>query len=345
MSASIIKQAVEALQAGGLVALPTETVYGLGADATNPEAVAGIFAAKGRPADHPLIVHLPSATSLGQWAENVPQAAWDLAVAFWPGPLTLILKKQPWVPLAVTGGQDTVGLRVPAHPLTLELLAAFAAARAPGVAGIAAPSANRFGRLSPTTAAHVQEELGGKVSLILDGGPCVVGIESTIVDFSRDVLEILRPGAISPDDIASVASYPLSVASNGARETGTPAPRVSGSLAAHYAPLTLLRLVKSVALPREVARLVHTGRRVAVLAYGVFAPLETDLVFHWKTTASEPAAYARELYANLRTLDALGAEVILVEEVPNEPAWQAIADRLSRAATGSGVSECSTHGK
>jgi L-threonylcarbamoyladenylate synthase len=334
MSAKIIKQAVECLLAGELVALPTETVYGLGADATSPEAVARIFAAKGRPADHPLIVHLADAASLEQWAEDIPQAARDLAVAFWPGPLTLILKKQPWVPLAVTGGQDTVGLRVPAHPLTLELLAALAAVRAPKAAGIAAPSANRFGRVSPTTAAHVREELGDEVSLVLDGGPCVVGIESTIIDFSRGVPEILRPGAISPDDIARVTGV-LPRVRGGAGEGGMPVPRVSGSLAAHYAPHTPLRQVKSFDLAGEVVRLVRAGQRVAVLAHSTCAPLEP--VFHWQAAASEPAAYARELYANLRMLDALGAEVILVEEAPPDPAWQALADRLNRAAAGSGM--------
>ncbi len=340
MSAAIIKQAVHALQAGELVALPTETVYGLGADAANPEAVARIFAAKGRPADHPLIVHLADAASLAHWGEDIPQPAWALATAFWPGPLTLILKKQPWVPLAVTGGQETVGLRVPAHPLTLELLAAFAAARAPGAAGIAAPSANRFGRVSPTTAAHVREELGNVVSLVLDGGPCTVGIESTIVDFSRGAPEILRPGAISPEDIARVTGVLPRVRGRTVEEAGeraTLVPRVSGSLTAHYAPLTPLRQVKSGELAGEVRRLVQTGQRVAVLAHGACAP--GDNGFHWQAVASEPAAYARALYANLRMLDALGAEIILVEEVPSGPAWQAIADRLNRAAAGSGAGE------
>jgi L-threonylcarbamoyladenylate synthase len=343
MSASIIEKAVEHLRAGELVALPTETVYGLGADAANPEAVARIFAAKGRPADHPLIVHLAGAASLAQWAQHVPQAAWDLAAAFWPGPLTLILKKQPWVPLAVTGGQDTVGLRVPAHPLALELLAAFAAACAP--AGVAAPSANRFGRVSPTTAAHVREELGDQVSLILDGGPCAVGIESTIVDFSRSAPEILRPGAIGPGDIARVTGVLPCMRggagdgadAGGARSAPLPRPRVSGSLAAHYAPLTPLRRVESGALAGEVARLVRAGRRVAVLAYSGCAPCGASPVCCWQAATPEPAAYARAFYANLRALDALGAEVILVEEVPPGPAWQAIADRLSRAAVGSGA--------
>jgi L-threonylcarbamoyladenylate synthase len=340
-----LQQAVELLLAGDLVALPTETVYGLGADAANPEAVARIYAAKGRPADHPLIVHLPATGHLAQWARNIPQAAQDLAAAYWPGPLTLILKKQDWVPLAVTGGQDTVGLRVPAHPLALALLAAFAAARPPVPAGIAAPSANRFGRVSPTTAAHVREELGDKVSLILDGGPCAVGIESTIVDFSRGTPEILRPGAITAGDIARVTGVlpqlrPGEMKTGEKNEAGaaTP-PRVSGALAAHYAPLTPLRLLASDTLIPELVRLVRAGQRVAVFAHSASPPRETGLdasSFHWRVTASDPTVYARQLYASLRALDALGADILLIEDLPPEPDWRAIADRLGRAAAGSG---------
>ena len=196
-------RAVELLRAGQLVAFPTETVYGLGADAANPEAVARIFAAKGRPADHPLIVHVSGDDAVDRWAEQVPGFAWELMEAFWPGPLTLILKKQAWVPSTVTGGQDTVGLRVPGHPVALELLRCFAADGGPG--GIAAPSANRFGHISPTTADHVREELGDRVALILDGGPCAVGIESTIVDCSRGAPIILRPGHISAAHLEAVS--------------------------------------------------------------------------------------------------------------------------------------------
>ena len=229
-------RAVELLQAGELVAFPTETVYGLGADAANPEAVAKIFAAKGRPADHPLIVHLAGHDAVDHWAEQVPAVAWELMETFWPGPLTLILKKQSWVPDAVTGGQDTVGLRVPGHPVALELLRRFAAITGEH-AGIAAPSANRFGRISPTTAAHVEEELGEQISLILDGGPCKVGIESTIVDCSREEPAILRPGHILPEHLAAVFGRQVAI------QTATGAPRVSGSLVAHYAPQTPMRVV------------------------------------------------------------------------------------------------------
>jgi L-threonylcarbamoyladenylate synthase len=334
-----LQQAVAFLRAGELVALPTETVYGLGADAANPKAVAKIYAAKGRPADHPLIVHLACAGHLAQWAAEVPPAARELAAALWPGPLTLILKKQDWVPQVVTGGQDTVGLRVPAHPLALALLAAFAAARANAPAGIAAPSANRYGRVSPTTAAHVHEEFGEfgksgeKVSLILDGGPCEVGIESTIVDFSRATPEILRPGAITADDIARITGVLPRLrgqADDGA--ASDPAPRVPGALAAHYAPRTPLRLADSAVFAAELVRLARAGRRVAALAHSAAAPASVS--FDWRAAPAEPAAYARQLYASLRALDTLGADLILVETPPALPAWRAIADRLRRAASG-----------
>ncbi|MBN8455750.1 L-threonylcarbamoyladenylate synthase, partial [Accumulibacter sp.] len=202
--AAVIDHAVALLQAGELVAFPTETVYGLGADAANPAAVGRIFAAKGRPADHPLIVHLPADGYLDHWASDIPRQAWELTEAFWPGPLTLILRRARGIPSVVTGGQETIGLRVPAHPLALTLLRAFAEAGGGlgGLCGVAAPSANRFGRISPTEAAHVRAELGESVRLILDGGRCAVGIESTILDLSRGAGEaprVLRPGAITPE--------------------------------------------------------------------------------------------------------------------------------------------------
>ncbi|GHT87329.1 threonylcarbamoyl-AMP synthase [Betaproteobacteria bacterium] len=331
-----LRQAAQLLAAGELVAFPTETVYGLGADAANPAAVAKIFAAKGRPADHPLIVHLAATEQLAHWATDIPQVAWDLAASLWPGPLTLILKKQPWAPTAVTGGQDTVGLRVPNHPLALELLAAFAAAKKDAPAGIAAPSANRFGRISPTTAAHVHDELGARVALIVDGGPCQVGIESTIIDLSRATPEILRPGVITGDDLARVMGriprpHGASTPPSG---QGAAAPRVSGSLSAHYAPRTALRLVASAALVTQALQLASTGQRVAVLAHGVTDPGDHRLI--WHAAAADPSAYAHDLYASLRTLDTLDAHTILVEDLPPTTAWRAVADRLGRAATGSG---------
>jgi L-threonylcarbamoyladenylate synthase len=257
-----VSRAADLLRAGELVAFPTETVYGLGADASNPQAVARIFAAKGRPADHPLIVHLPDTSHLHRWAVDIPEAAHKLAAAFWPGPLTLILKRHPSVSEAITGGQDTVGLRVPNHPLALQLLREFDG-------GVAAPSANRFGRVSPTTAAHVREELGDAVALILDGGPCTVGIESTILDLSGGEARILRPGMLDAEAIAGVLGALPFVG-------GTQnAPRVSGSLEAHYAPQTPLRLVEVKTLGEFAQRALDAGKSVAVLSAGA-PPLRTN---------------------------------------------------------------------
>ncbi|WP_068634856.1 L-threonylcarbamoyladenylate synthase [Thauera butanivorans] len=335
-----IRDAAALLRAGDIVGMPTETVYGLAADALNPEAVKKIFAAKGRPADHPLIVHLPSADHLPRWAASISKDAIALARAFWPGPLTLILKRSPDVPDEVTGGQDTVGLRVPSHSIALAMLQVFGS-------GIAAPSANRFGRISPTTAEHVREELGERVAMVVDGGPCAVGIESTILDFSRDVPEILRPGAITPEAIARVIGRRPRVRgeveeaqSRDAGRTATAsipstlAPRVSGALAAHYAPRTPLRLVPPALLADEAATLAGEGSRVAVLAHSQADPRDSRLI--WQPMPADPATYARELYASLRTADTLDADFILVEAPPDDPAWRALADRLGRAAVGSG---------
>ncbi len=315
-----IERAAGLLREGELVAFPTETVYGLGADARNPAAVAKIFAAKGRPADHPLIVHLPAAGHLDRWARDIPESAHALAKAFWPGPLTLILKRQPDVTDAITGGQDTVGLRVPNHPLALELLHSFDS-------GIAAPSANRFGRISPTTAAHVRDDLGDAVSLILDGGPCTVGIESTIVDLSRPRTTILRPGMLSAIDIGRVLGRVPDVAGD------LQSPRVSGSLAAHYAPRTPLVLMPDDSLSIELRNAIVAQERVAVLATFP-APFEMPQVF-WHIAPADPAGFAHDLYANLRRLDALGCDRIVVQK-PTGQAWLAVLDRLKRAAAGSG---------
>ncbi len=320
-------RAVELLRAGELVAFPTETVYGLGADASNPAAVAKIFAAKGRPADHPLIVHLAGHDAVDHWAEQVPAVAWELMETFWPGPLTLILKKQAWVPSTVTGGQDTVGLRVPGHPVALELLRRFAAV-AGEHAGIAAPSANRFGRISPTTAAHVQEELGDRVSLILDGGPCTVGIESTIVDCSRGEPVVLRPGHISPAHLEAVFGRRLAI------QTAAGAPRVSGSLAAHYAPQTPMRLVASERLLDFLNAQRHKGDRCGVIAHS--QPPQAGMPHVWRLLAADPVAYAHDLYAALREMDHAGVALIAVEALPETAEWAAVADRLRRAVAGSG---------
>lgn len=330
---SEIQQAALHLAAGDLVAMPTETVYGLAADAGNPAAVAKIFAAKGRPADHPLIVHIADVAQLEQWARDIPPAAYALAEKYWPGPLTLILKRQPQVPAIVTGGQDTVGIRIPNHPMALSLLREFART---GSGAVAAPSANKFGRISPTKAAHVKSDLGvgegSPVAMILDGGECEVGIESTIVDLSRGAPVVLRPGAITAEDIATTIGAAASAPAPQAA-----APRVSGALAAHYAPRTPLQLVASEELLQQVDACVFKGQTIAVLAFSV-SPLRHPAVL-WFAAAHSAAHYAHDLYANLRLLDAAGVDCILVETPPAEVPWRAVADRLNRAAVGSGADE------
>jgi L-threonylcarbamoyladenylate synthase len=335
-----VTRAAQALRAGELVAFPTETVYGLGADARNPAALAKIFAAKGRPADHPLIVHLPDATHLAQWAIDIPASAHALAAAFWPGPLTLILKRHPAVPDLVTGGQDTVGLRVPNHPVALALLREFGGEFGNG---IAAPSANKFGRISPTTAAHVQEELGDAVTMILDGGPCAVGIESTIVDMTSATPRILRPGAISADTLRQQLNapvhegYTVQKAGQATGHTmGHATPRVSGSLAAHYAPRTPLRLCPVESLPATVNAALQQGKRVAVLAPAVAPSLPANQHIVRRIASADFSRFAHDLYATLRELDAAGCDLILVAAPPDNLAWSAINDRLRRAAAGSG---------
>ena len=336
-----IARAAHALRAGDLVAFPTETVYGLGADARNPTALAKIFAAKGRPADHPLIVHLPDATHLAQWAIDIPASAHALAAAFWPGPLTLILKRHPSVPDLVTGGQDTVGVRVPNHPVALALLREFGG-------GVAAPSANKFGRISPTTAAHVQEELGDAVAMILDGGACAVGIESTIVDMTSPTPRILRPGAISADILRQQLNTPVhegyatqQTGQATGQIKGHSTPRVSGSLAAHYAPRTPLRLCPVETLPAAVNAALQQGKRVAVLAPGRLPETAPSLPANphiiRRVASADFAQYAHDLYATLRDLDATGCDLILVAAPPDNLAWSAVNDRLRRAAAGSGT--------
>lgn len=332
-----IGRAVALLQAGELVAFPTETVYGLGADAANPAAVGRIFVAKGRPADHPLIVHLPGGGGLDRWAREIPTIAWELAEAFWPGPLTLILKRAAAVPTAVTGGQDSVGLRVPAHPVALALLRTYAEAGggAAGLCGVAAPSANRFGRISPTEAAHVRDELGDAVPLILDGGRCQVGIESTILDLTPGdgrPPRLLRPGRVTPEQIGAVIGILPEI---GLRRPEDGTPQVSGSLAAHYAPTTPLRLVTTARLAAIIDSLQQAGRRCAVLCHGGL-PSTAGAVHAWRRLPADPGGYGRALYAALRELDQTAADLIVVEETPPTPAWAAVADRLRRAACGAG---------
>ncbi len=315
-----LADAVRRLKSGGIVAFPTETVYGLGADATNVHAVAKIFLLKGRPADHPLIVHVAEIADLERWAAEVPAAARTLAARFWPGPLTLIVKKSPAIPRLVSGGQDTVGIRCPSHPDAQALLREFARV---GSGAIAAPSANKFGHVSPTTAQHVRDEFGDDLCII-DGGACEVGLESTIVDLSRGDAVLLRPGAITRDDIATT----LGVVP---RNRDAEAPRASGMLAAHYAPRTALSLVP----PGELEAELGDRANVAVLACR--EPPPTANVTSWIVAPEDPARYGHDLYANLRKLDASGAKRIVVEAPPQDRAWEAVNDRLARAAAGAGA--------
>lgn len=315
--AQAIARAAARLAAGEVVAFPTETVYGLGADAANPQAIARVFALKGRPADHPLIVHVADPAAVSEWTRDMPAQARALAARFWPGPLTLILGRSPKVPDAVTGGQDTVGLRCPSHPVAQALLREFARV---GSGAVAAPSANKFGHVSPTTADHVRDEFGAGLT-ILDGGACEVGLESTIVDLSRGAPVLLRPGGIARDAIEAALGEKL-------RDRDVDAPRASGTLAAHYAPRTTLALVESSELPLEL----RAPANVAVLA--LREPQGDIRVTSWITGSSDPARYGHDLYANLRTLDASGAKRIVVEAPPRLPAWEAVNDRLMRAAAG-----------
>lgn len=327
MNVISLDRAITLLRAGKVVAIPTETVYGLAGDAGNPEAIARLYALKGRPAAHPVIVHVANAAALAYWAREIPPAAHALAAAFWPGPLTLILRRAAHVSDAITGGQDTVGLRCPDHPLALALLEACAAA---DVYGLAAPSANRFGHVSPTLPAHVDVEFGEAVP-VLDGGACAVGIESTIVDLSGGVARILRPGML---DVAALSSV-ISLAGEAAVAD---VPRVSGSLAAHYAPDTTLEIVSSMALPDRITQLTAGGLKIGVLAHSLQAGdvAVPDGMLTWWGLPQNPAGYARGLYAALRSADAAGIARLMVEAVPVTEAWAGVRDRLSRAACGSG---------
>ena len=305
-----LRRAAEILRRGGLVAFPTETVYGLGADASSAEAVARLYRVKGRPADHPVIVHFASADEAFTWAREVPDSARKLAERFWPGPLTLVLKRSNTAKDFVTGGQDTVGLRIPSHPVARELLKAFGG-------GVAAPSANRFGRVSPTTAQHVREDLGGDVDLVLEGGSAEVGIESTIVDLSCGAPVLLRPGHIAKRDLENALQGEV-------KEKASGAPRHSGGLERHYAPRTPARMVPTYDLDKEIARLKE---RVAVLAFS----RPDERVDYWLRMPREPQAYAQKLYGALRELDGAGCDEILVEAPPDAPDWAAVRDRLARA--------------
>ena len=319
-----IDQAADLLRQGRLVAFPTETVYGLGADASNPDAVRRIFLAKGRPVDHPLIVHIPSVASLDAWALSVPETAQQLAAHFWPGPLALILKKRPEVPLEVTGGQDTVGLRIPDHPVALRLLQAFGG-------GVAAPSANRFCRISPTHAIHVQEELGDAVDMILDGGACQVGVESTIVDLSGSQPKLLRPGHITRDQIEAILQTELLLTPQ-AEQADAMQIRAPGMMAIHYAPITPALLCSTASLSAIIADLIKQGKRIGLLTSYTDLGNQSSLGAIIRMP-EQAEAYARVLYSSLRELDSLHLDVILVERPPQTETWRAINDRLAKATS------------
>ncbi|MBS0427819.1 MAG: threonylcarbamoyl-AMP synthase [Proteobacteria bacterium] len=321
-----IHRAALALRAGELVAFPTETVYGLGADATQDDAVYGIFKAKGRPADHPLIVHVAAGMkgteAVSRFAQPLPPFAQALARAFWPGPLTLIVTRQPGVGAAAAGGQDTIGLRCPAHSVAQALLAACAELGVPGLAG---PSANRFGRVSPTTAAHVAGEFGEGL-LIVDGGPCEVGIESTIVDCSRGAPVLLRPGAITREQIERACGERLHTR----EELGLPDPRASGTLEAHYAPVAKVRLMEAKALQTALDVL---GAQAAHIAVWARAPIRSrSQRVHLRRMPDDATATAQQLFAVLRQFDDEGVKLIWIETPPETPEWEGVRDRLQRAA-------------
>jgi L-threonylcarbamoyladenylate synthase len=329
-TAADILQAAALLDSGRLVAFPTETVYGLGADAENPTAVANIYAAKGRPANHPVIVHLAPEADISYWAKDIPSVANALIKAFWPGPLTLILKRANHIPDAVSGGQDSIGLRCPSHPVAQALLRAFKGGRG----GVAAPSANKFGHVSPTTAQHVLDEFvqetsgGGLIASVLDGGQSEVGIESTILDLTRLSTHgpvLLRPGHISASQLADVLGIFPSAAD-------AAAPRASGTLDAHYAPNTPVVLIESEDLDLCVQQLLAAERRVAIMRYRKHDINESKGLVAQRQLPDDAVAYAHDLYSGLRELDLAHAEIILVEALPQDNAWQGVNDRLQRAA-------------
>lgn len=338
IDAEEIKSAATLLKAGQLVAFPTETVYGLGCDASNLDALARLYRVKGRPGNHPVIVHLASVEQLKDWADSVPPEALALAKKFWPGPMTLILKKSAKVLPEVSGGQDTVGLRIPSHPLALALLKEFNS-------GVAAPSANRHGRISPTTAEHVKSELGDLVAKVLDGGSCSVGIESTIVDLSSDKPRILRPGMITLQEIEKTLLEAKEGKKSGkakqskkgktdsqGNSANSIAPRAPGTLSSHYAPATGLKLFAHQNLPRAIATSESLMMKISVMAFS--DPISSTSVINWKQMSEDPAECARQLYAFMRELDTSGADYIVVEEPPELPEWMGILDRLRRAANG-----------
>ncbi|APC06800.1 threonylcarbamoyl-AMP synthase [Polynucleobacter asymbioticus] len=349
-SSVVINEAVQSLRDGGLVAFPTETVYGLGADAKNPEAIKKIFSTKGRPSNHPLIVHLAAPDRFDQaqvdwvpvlapWVRDLSEDALKLINAFWPGPLTLVFKKDKSVLNELTGGQDTVAIRAPAHPIAQELLRKFKG-------GVVAPSANRFGKVSPTSAADVRNEFEGVLDLmVLDGGDCEVGIESTIIDLSTgDRAILLRPGVITPSEILAKTGIQIYHPGEVIEETDL-LPKVSGSLKAHYAPTTPLRLYASGRVLDALSEFPDTKSRVAVAVWDSESSLSHDghpsVHFEEVVIPSDSASFASRLYRSLRDLDQQDWDLILFPEPPAGEEWDGVRDRLQRACFGSGPSSSS----
>ncbi len=311
-----IKEAIQRLQQGGVIAIPTETVYGLAADASQSQAVKRIFSIKGRPPDHPLIVHIGSVGQVHDWAEEIPELFWPLAKQFWPGPLTIIFKKKPQVDSLVTGGQDTIALRIPAHKKVLQLLVALKC-------GLAAPSANRFGQVSPTTAQHVIDALGAEVDGIIDGGVCEVGIESTILDLSQKQPRILRPGQISQVQIEACLGQSLSTQKQHIV-------RAPGMLKAHYAPATPLLLMDESALGHQLDAYLADNLKINV--WSVYAPQSQHKNILWQASPTDSKQFARVLYQQLRQFDTVSADITLIQHPPELPEWQGVIDRLTRAS-------------
>lgn len=328
MSGADIEKAVALLKEGKLVAFPTETVYGLGADAASAEALTRLYRVKGRPTDHPVIVHLASVDKLSEWTKvkDVPPIAWQLAEAFWPGPMTLILPKADHVLKACTGGQDSVGIRIPSHPLALSLLSQFGG-------GVAAPSANKFGKLSPTTADSVREGLGEEVAMVLDGGPCQVGIESTIISVLGATPRILRPGMITREQVQEKLGIPVEIAykENTVKEKDAHI-KAPGTLESHYAPDTAVALVPGQDLPFLISKLNNEGKTFVLLGFEDNTLRRNQTAALWVEKNAD--SYAQNLYQRLKDLDGHKKQFILVEAPPQDSAWDGVNDRLKRAAHG-----------
>ena len=324
VSNTTVNQAAAHIRAGELVAFPTETVYGLGADASNDAAVAKIFAAKGRPADHPLIVHIASQAQVLDYASSVPPFAQALINAFWPGPLTVILPRKPGVATAAAGGQNSIGLRCPAHPLALEFLKA---CNKLGVSGVAGPSANKFGRVSPTTAQHVAQEFGNTL-MVLDGGPCTVGIESSIVDCTRGQPVLLRPGVLAREQLRAACGQQVLSADEVVNDQ---APRAPGTLESHYAPNAKVRLMDVKAIQTALDLLGADAAHIAVYGRSIVRIKSSQVLY--RRMPDDALATAEQLFAVLRDFDALGVKLIWIEPVPEASEWDGVRDRLARAAS------------